>query len=235
MARPSDPHAKSRLLEAAERVFSEKGLDRAKVEDITTSAGLSKGAFYLHFESKGDAFKELLSDVLGHLKDRLEEAKANCSPKPGQGPEDVLQMWIEKDLEMFEFIWQNRALMRMTLEGGRSADYQHLIDYFVNHVEHELEVMLRVGVEAGIYRQDLDLGIAAAFVAGGYDRYVRKLVRETRKPDIAHAIRQLQRMVVGGAGTPEFATIPAESSAAPRAGGHDDPASNVDTSSFLSK
>ena len=30
MARPSDPHAKSRLLEAAERVFSEKGLDRAK-------------------------------------------------------------------------------------------------------------------------------------------------------------------------------------------------------------
>src|SRR5689334_18851850 len=146
MARPSDPHAKSRLLEAAERVFSEKGLDRAKVEDITTRAGLSKGAFYLHFESKGDAFKELLSDVLGHLKDRLEEAKANCAATPGQSPEQVLEMWVAKDLEMFEFIWQNRALMRMTLEGGRSADYQHLIDYFVNHVEHELELMLRMGV-----------------------------------------------------------------------------------------
>jgi AcrR family transcriptional regulator len=217
MARPSDPHAKSRLLEAAERVFSEKGLDRAKVEDITTRAGLSKGAFYLHFESKGDPFKELLSDVLGHLKNHLDEAKVNCTPKAGQNPEEVLSSWVEKDVQMFEFIWQNRALMRMTLEGGRSADYQHLIDYFVNHVEHELELMLRLGVEAGIYRQDLDVAIAAAFVAGGYDRYVRKLVRETRKPDIERAIRQLQRMVVGGAGTPEFAAIPSESLAPPSA------------------
>jgi hypothetical protein len=77
--------------------------------------------------------------------------------------------------------------------------------------------MLRLGVEAGIYRQDLDVAIAAAFVAGGYDRYVRKLVRETRKPDIERAIRQLQRMVVGGAGTPEFAAIPPENAAPPSA------------------
>jgi AcrR family transcriptional regulator len=61
MARPSDPKAKSRLLEAAERVFIERGLDRAKVEDITRAAGLSKGAFYLHFKTKDDAFKEILA------------------------------------------------------------------------------------------------------------------------------------------------------------------------------
>ncbi len=80
MPRPSDPHAKSRLLEAAERVFSEKGLDRAKVEDITTQAGLSKGAFYLHFDSKGDAFKELLSEVIAHLQKRMDAVKAVCLP-----------------------------------------------------------------------------------------------------------------------------------------------------------
>ena len=56
MARPSDPNARMRLLEAARRIFIEHGLDRAKVEDITREAGLSKGAFYLHFKTKDDAF-----------------------------------------------------------------------------------------------------------------------------------------------------------------------------------
>src|SRR6266852_5531335 len=119
MARPSDPHAKGRLLEAAERVFSEKGLDRAKVEDITTLAGLSKGAFYLHFNSKGDAFKELLSGVLAHLQSRIGEG--GCLPNLEQGLEQALEVWLARDLEMFEFIWKNRALVRITLEGGRSA------------------------------------------------------------------------------------------------------------------
>jgi AcrR family transcriptional regulator len=206
MARPSDPHAKSRLLEAAERVFSEKGLDRAKVEDITTQAGLSKGAFYLHFDSKGDAFKELLSDVLLHLQTRLGEAKGCCLPALDQGLEQALALWLERDLEMFEFIWKNRALVRITLEGGRSADYQHLIEHFASYAQRETEALLRQGVESGIYRRDLDVEVAAAFIAGGYDRFARQLVREAKKPDLRKRLRELRWMVITGAGTPDLIT-----------------------------
>lgn len=198
MARPSDPHAKSRLLEAAERVFCEKGLDRAKVEDITTQAGLSKGAFYLHFDSKGDAFKELLSEVLAHLQTRMEAA---CVPALDQGLEHALELWLERDLEMFEFIWKNRALMRITLEGGRSADYQHLIEHFASNAQRQTEALLRQGVATGVYRKDLDVEVAAAFIAGGYDRFARQLVRETKKPDLRARLRELRWLVITGAGT----------------------------------
>ena len=204
MPRPSDPHAKSRLLEAAERVFSEKGLDRAKVEDITTQAGLSKGAFYLHFDSKGDAFKELLQDVLGHLQSSLEEAAVCGLPRLDQGLEQALAMWLERDLAMFEFIWKNRALMRITLEGGRSADYQHLIEHFASYAQKETEALLRQGIAAGVYRRDLDVEVAAAFIAGGYDRFARQLVRETKKPDLSKLLRELRWMVITGAGTPDL-------------------------------
>jgi len=200
MARPSDPHAKSRLLEAAERVFSEKGLDRAKVEDITTQAGLSKGAFYLHFDSKGDAFKELLSEVVAHLQARLDAARGGCFLQENLA--ESLEQWLVRDLEMFEFIWKNRALMRITLEGGRSADYQHLIEHFAVSAQAETEVMLRQGVAAGVYRADLDVEVAAAFIAGGYDRFARQLVRETKKPDLRKRLRELRSMVIAGAGTP---------------------------------
>src|SRR6478735_7637607 len=202
MARPSDPHAKSRLLEAAERVFSEKGLDRAKVEDITTQAGLSKGAFYLHFDSKGDAFKELLSEVLGHLQTQMAAARAVCLPVLGRNLEQSLEVSLGRDVEMFEFIWKNRALMRITLEGGRSADYQHLIEHFASNAQRDTEALLRAGIASGVYRKDLDVEVAAAFIAGGYDRFARQLVRETKKPDLRRRLRELRWMVIAGAGTP---------------------------------
>jgi len=204
MPRPSDPHAKSRLLEAAERVFSEKGLDRAKVEDITTQAGLSKGAFYLHFDSKGDAFKELLSEVISHLQTRMTAAKSVCLPTLGQNLEQSLEESLARDVEMFEFIWKNRALMRITLEGGRSADYQHLIEHFASNAQSDMEALLRQGVTTGVYRKDLDVEVAAAFIAGGYDRFARQLVREAKKPDLRKRLRELRWMVIAGAGTPEL-------------------------------
>lgn len=204
MPRPSDPHAKSRLLEAAERVFSEKGLDRAKVEDITTQAGLSKGAFYLHFDSKGDAFKELLSEVLAHLQARMAAAKAACLPTLGQNLEQSLEDALTRDVEMFEFIWKNRALMRITLEGGRSADYQHLIEHFASNAQRDTEALLRQGIASGVYRKDLDVDAVAAFIAGGYDRFARQLVREAKKPDLRKRLHQLRRMVIAGIGSAEL-------------------------------
>jgi AcrR family transcriptional regulator len=202
MPRPSDPHAKSRLLEAAERVFSEKGLDRAKVEDITTQAGLSKGAFYLHFDSKGGAFKELLGEMLAHLQTRMDAVKGACLPSLDQSLEQAIEQSLACDLEMFEFIWKNRALMRITLEGGRSADYQHLIEHFASNAQSETEVLLREGVVSGVYRKALDVEVAAAFIAGGYDRFARQLVREAKKPDLRTRLRELRWMVMASVGTP---------------------------------
>ena len=204
--RPSDPHAKTRLLQAAERVFAEKGLDRAKVEDITMQAGLSKGAFYLHFDSKGDAFKELLSDVLAQLQSRIGEAVEAKLPPLQRGFEQALEVWLARDLAMFEFIWKNRALMRITFEGGRSADHQHLIEHFASYAQRETESMLRQGKAAKIFRSNIDVKAAAAFIAGGYDQFARQLVRESKKPNLKKRLSELRRMVLTGVGTPELIT-----------------------------
>src|SRR5437660_856533 len=56
MARPADPNAKEALMAAARAEFARRGLRGARIEDITAACGLSKGAFYLHFESKEALF-----------------------------------------------------------------------------------------------------------------------------------------------------------------------------------
>lgn len=49
-----------RLLEAAQKLISKKGLAATSVEDIAAAAGYTRGAFYSNFNSKSDLFIELL-------------------------------------------------------------------------------------------------------------------------------------------------------------------------------
>ncbi|MDF3069285.1 MAG: regulatory protein TetR [Polyangiaceae bacterium] len=201
MPRPSDPHARARLLDAARAVFSDRGLDRAKVEDITTRAQLSKGAFYLHFESKEEAFRELLAGVVSHLERMLDESSSEqLATDPGD--EQTIGIYVDachqKNVEIFSFIWENRALMAMVLEGGGSASYQHLIEEFAQRAQRQTAVLLQHGVRLGLYRTDFDLSTAAAFLAGGFDRLARKLVREPRRPDIDAMMREAQALFLGG-------------------------------------
>jgi AcrR family transcriptional regulator len=48
------------ILDAAQRVFVEKGLTTATVDDIVAAAELSKGTLYLYFESKEDIYIALM-------------------------------------------------------------------------------------------------------------------------------------------------------------------------------
>ncbi len=47
------------VLEAAERVFADKGYERAKMEEIARESGLSPGTVYTVFDGKADVFRAL--------------------------------------------------------------------------------------------------------------------------------------------------------------------------------
>jgi AcrR family transcriptional regulator len=206
MPRPSDPHARQRLLDAARAVFSERGLDRAKVEDITSLAQLSKGAFYLHFDSKEEAFRELVEELMLHLERLVDNTTAEqlaTAPASLSTLFDYIDACHQRNLEIFEFVWDHRALMALVLDGGGSATYQHLIEDFALRAQRQTMQLLAHGIEIGLYRRDLDLEAAAAFIAGGFDRIARQLVRRTVKPDLDALLREVQRQLLGGVARPE--------------------------------
>lgn len=207
MARPADPNAKIDLLRAAEAVFVERGLDHAKVEEITARAGHSKGAFYLHFASKEDAFRQIVETMLARLAACLDETDL----PPETAAPDELSEWIErtrdKELEMFEFIWANRRVVRLMLEGGGSASFGYLIDQFAERSRSHTKRILAWGVAHGLYRADFDIETASLFLAGGYDRVARQIVRQERKPELAILLGQVQRVFLMGLATPALAAV----------------------------
>jgi TetR/AcrR family acrAB operon transcriptional repressor len=54
---------RSRILDAAERVFSEHGVSRTSLEDIAQAAGVTRGAIYWHFKDKSDVFAAMVDRV----------------------------------------------------------------------------------------------------------------------------------------------------------------------------
>ena len=53
---------KRKLYEIAKRLFSERNFTDVSVEDITDETGITKGAFYVHFESKDALIAQLIAD-----------------------------------------------------------------------------------------------------------------------------------------------------------------------------
>jgi AcrR family transcriptional regulator len=58
---------KKKLYEIAQRLFTERNFSDVSVEDITDEAGITKGAFYVHFESKDALIAILIADYAAQI------------------------------------------------------------------------------------------------------------------------------------------------------------------------
>ena len=65
---------RQKILAAAEEVFGERGYEAASIVDITRSAGVAQGTFYLYFPSKKAVFAELVDELGSMLRRTLAAA-----------------------------------------------------------------------------------------------------------------------------------------------------------------
>ena len=63
---------RQQIIVAAKRVFSEKGFNKATMEDIAKEAELSPGTIYLYFKNKDELYASLSLRILQYLNIRLE-------------------------------------------------------------------------------------------------------------------------------------------------------------------
>src|SRR5208337_3020320 len=82
--RESKEVTRTRLVEAAERLFIRKGFDDASVDEISEMAGYSRGAFYSNFDNKEQVFlavidrrrPKALDDILQRVSEPVERIAA---------------------------------------------------------------------------------------------------------------------------------------------------------------
>jgi AcrR family transcriptional regulator len=101
-------------VEAAARVFAERGFRAASVDEIARQAGFSKGAVYWHFDSKEDLFFALLEERLdGPLRQAIESFEsAPAEQDMSLTADDVFAFLVEqhRDLVLLEHEYWSLAV-----------------------------------------------------------------------------------------------------------------------------
>ncbi|MEQ9144487.1 MAG: TetR/AcrR family transcriptional regulator [Parvibaculaceae bacterium] len=70
------------LLDAAVAVVAEKGMEGAKISEMTTIAGLANGTFYNHFDSKEEILKAAAIDIALEVGRQLDAEMTEISDGP---------------------------------------------------------------------------------------------------------------------------------------------------------
>ncbi len=159
---------RGRLLEAAKRVFSEKGYHGAQISHIIDEAGVARGTFYLHFRSKEEIFKELLKEVVEELKERIRVIDPSGDP---------IQQITENIARVVEFALEERELARIVLQRNSDPRLFSATDRFFDEVAAMIEGSIKRGVAMGVLRE-CDTEITARSILGAVKETIRWLLNK---------------------------------------------------------
>ncbi|MFI6291384.1 TetR/AcrR family transcriptional regulator [Nonomuraea sp. NPDC050790] len=85
-----------RLLEAAEKVFAERGIQGSSVEEVAAAAGLTKGAVYSNFDGKEDLLLAVMRHRLAQEARAQAERLLHSGREAGELGEEYARFWAER-------------------------------------------------------------------------------------------------------------------------------------------
>jgi AcrR family transcriptional regulator len=150
---------REQIIEAATRVFAEKGFRRATTREVARAAGVSEGTIYNYFEDK-DA---LLLAIL-HRLNETERRAADFQEGMATDFRGFLGRYLRRRMYL---IWENREVFRVVLsEILVNAELRkHYLQHVVDPTMRIAEETFRSRMEQGEVR-DMDAPLAMRSVAG---------------------------------------------------------------------
>lgn len=180
---------------AARAAFAAHGYAGAVMADIAQSAGVAEGTIYKLFENKRALLDSVMADWYGTLTDGLKHQLRGIDD-----PTQKLRYVIWYHLTT---IRTEPALCRVYFHEIRAQqDYRDSAMFKLNqdYTSYAIEV-LRAGVAAGVFRDDVPLPIIRDTIFGGLEHYAWQFLAGSKSLDVERTTEQFWRLIVAGIGT----------------------------------
>jgi TetR/AcrR family acrAB operon transcriptional repressor len=138
-----------RILDVAEREFSERGVTRTSLADIAKAAGVTRGAVYWHFTDKADLFCNMFARVTMPMESPACQTDHRAAPDP---LDSIRTMMI--------------GMLRWTSEDAQARRVFHIVFHKCEHVEEMEPVWQRIGEMRAGCLQQMEGGLLAAVEKG---------------------------------------------------------------------
>jgi AcrR family transcriptional regulator len=129
---------RQRILEAAERLFLERGFGGTSLEDVASEAGFSKGAVYSNFAGKNDLFFAIVEHQFADLADHLRVAVGAAPDLPSQLA--AVTHWYDEYLQV-ESDWL-RSLPELMAVATQDPEAHRRVSELLREIEDAIAELL---------------------------------------------------------------------------------------------
>lgn len=190
-ARPLAPDdRRAQLLDAARRVFAQRGYHGASVTDILEAAAVARGTFYNYFGSKRDAFDAVLGALIDEVADAIQ-------------PIDVgrpLALQVEANLERVVGVLTSGGDLARVLfvdAAGIDAEGRETLIAFYDAATARVVRALRTGQAMGVVAEG-DVEVLAACLIGMLKEPIFQSVLRHEPLDAAAIASTILRVTTAG-------------------------------------
>jgi len=172
-------HSQEQLIEAAEKLFLEKGYDAVRLEDIGAQLGVLQGSLYYHIGSKAGLLRLVLRRRFTRMTLQVEEIAASSG-----SVRDKLRAAVLVDLNYRSEKLPEAPQWFRNPKGPKETAADIASDRkLVARFRKAFEDIIAEGVEAGEIRADLVVSDAALAILGSCDYVARWHVGKPMTPD----------------------------------------------------
>jgi AcrR family transcriptional regulator len=156
---------KSQIINAAEDVFTKKGFDEARMDDIAEETGLSKGTLYNYFKSKDDLIIAILDRIFQREFKAFEQS--DISKMSASDAISLFADTVAKDIKLM------LRLMPVAYEflalAFRNKTVQKALKVYVNRYMDILVPIIQGGIDSGEFKKvdAKDVAIAMGAILEG--------------------------------------------------------------------
>ena len=181
------------IIEAAVKIFAQKGFYNAKVNDVAKAAGVADGTIYLYFKNKDDLLINLFEDKMEYILSRF-----NASLQDIKDPLEKLQKFIQVYFSLIKEDQQLAEVFQVELRQSAKflKDYhnQKFLDYL-----NIIAGIVKEGKERGFFRPSLNINVIKLMIFGAIDEVARQwILGADEKYTLDEAAQQLSRTIVDG-------------------------------------
>ena len=146
-------------------MFSEKGFERTRMEDVARAAGVGKGTLYEYFDTKESlmegAIAALFADIAGDLMPTADV--------PRSAAETLVEMLDRGVSSVKQVGFAYRFFLEYMMLISRTDPSKSFIGEVLVQYRAYLVLLLRQGMESGEFRKDIDPIATAAALAAWLD------------------------------------------------------------------
>jgi len=156
---------KDQILDAATEVFSRKGFQQTRMDDIAEQSKLSKGALYWYFKSKDDLIIAILDRLFVHELDDLEKLR----DEPGSAVDFMWQFTERVIQDMLRMLRILPLAYEFIALAFRSRVVQQVMRRYLKRYMDILVPVIERGIESGEFHpvDPIETSIAAGAIFEG--------------------------------------------------------------------